>query len=426
MANCFMDAKKILLKIARKNKINNNLIKRLENHDLTAEYTLSINSGKNKKFFKAFRAQHNNILGPYKGGLRYHPNVSLDEVKALSFWMTFKNALIDVPFGGGKGGICVDPQKLSKKELNMLTREFTRKMSPIIGPDLDVPAPDVNTNSEIMEIIYKEYSRIIKKDSPAVVTGKPLSCGGSEGRTEATGLGGSFVLAKVLEKSGKKPQDMTVAIQGFGNVGSYIAKFLHSAGIKIIAITESNGGLHIPDGISDIDTLSICKKQNGFISNCFCDGLSCSINNKIKLKGHHLKPDEVLELPVDIIVPAAMENAINEKNAGRIRAKYILEMANGPTTREADEILTKKGVVIIPDILANSGGVVVSYFEWLQNKKNEKWSKEKVNQKLQEKMIIATDKVIDLSRKKKISLRDAAYIVALTKISDSFKIELSK
>lgn len=376
------------------------------------------------KSFHGYRVQHNNILGPYKGGLRYHPDVCMDEVKALSFWMTIKNAIVDVPFGGGKGGICVDPQKLSKKELEKLTREFTKKLAPYIGPSLDVPAPDVNTNPDVMSWIMDEYSKINHKPTPAVVTGKPIEKDGSEGRTEATGLGGSFVLKRILQKLGKKPQDMTVAIQGFGNVGSYIAKFLQSAGFKIVAITESNGGLHIPDGISDIETLSLCKNKNGFISNCFCDGISCSINNKAKLKGHHLKPDEVLELPVDIIIPAAMENAITEKNVYKIKAKYILEMANGPTSAKADEILTKKGVIIIPDVLANSGGVAVSYFEWYQNINNERWEKEKVIKKLKEKMETATDRVYNTSVKYRVGIRDAAYIVALTKLSGSFKILL--
>jgi glutamate dehydrogenase/leucine dehydrogenase len=407
---------------AKKISLDDFLLAKLQNHDRVVEVAMPIKMDNGKiKTFTGFRAQHNNILGPYKGGLRYHPQVSIDEVKALSFWMTMKNAVVDVPFGGGKGGIIFDPKDLSKNELENLTREFTRKLAPFIGPKLDVPAPDVNTNPEIMSWIANEYSKYVGKSTPAVVTGKPIGRGGSEARTEATGLGGSFVLSRILKKLGKNPKNMTVAIQGFGNVGRYIAKFLCDAGFKVVAITESHGGLFVPDGISDIEMLQKCKETNGFIADCFCEGLTCNINNREKLKGKSLRPEEVLELPVDIIVPAAMENAITEKNAPRIRAKYILEMANGPTNAQADKILNKKGVLIIPDILANSGGVAVSYYEWYQNMRSEHWKKEKVITKLQAKMDTASDKVFEASQKYKVSLRVAAYIVALKKLEENYR-----
>lgn len=369
------------------------------------------------KIFDGFRVQHNNLLGPYKGGLRFHPNVDMNEVKALSFWMSMKNAIIDVPFGGGKGGINVEPKELSEEELEKLTREFTAKIAPVIGPQLDVPAPDVNTNGKIMSWIVDEYSKINGKKELAVVTGKPLVNGGSEGRTEATGLGGSYALEALLKKIGKDPRGMTVAIQGFGNVGSYVARYLQKSGFKIVALSDSKGGLYIPDGIDDIDAVEKCKEESGFLAGCYCVGSVCDISNKEKLKGQMISSSEVLELPVDIIVPSALENSITEENAHKIKAKIILEMANGPTTLAADEILEEGGALVIPDILANSGGVAVSYFEWYQNIHNEKWEKDDVFAKLKIKMEKAASSIHEASKKHKTSLRNAAYIVALERLS---------
>jgi len=407
---------------AEKINLDNLLLKRLQNPDkiIEANLSLKMDSGKTQEF-KAYRIQHNNILGPYKGGLRYHPQVSMDEVKALSFWMTMKNAVIDVPFGGGKGGIIVDPKTLSERELEELTREFVKKLFNDIGPKIDVPAPDVNTNPRIMGWFEDEYSKIAKKYTPAVVTGKPLEMGGSEGRKEATGLGGVYALLSILKKIKKSPKGMTVAIQGFGNVGRYIAKFLQEEGFKIVALSDSKGSIYVPSGVPNIDQVELCKEEKGFIAECYCIGSVCDLRHKKQMGGKDLSPMEILELPVDILIPAALENVITKENASKIKAKIIVEMANGPTTIEADRILEKKNILVIPDILSNSGGVAVSYFEWYQNLHQEKWTKEDVFKKLKEKMEKSAGEVFDTKEKYKITLRNAAYIVALERIKKTYK-----
>ncbi len=402
---------------AKQLKLDPLRLAQLSNPDRVIEVSLPIKLDNGEiKVFQGYRVQHNNIRGPYKGGLRYHQNVNMDEVKALAYWMTIKNAVIDVPFGGGKGGITVDPKTLSEKELEGLTKLFTQKISDIIGPDKDIPAPDVNTNPKIMGWIVDEYSQIVGVDSPAVVTGKPLDKGGSEGRAEAAGLGGVFCLLAALKKLGINPQGMTVAIQGFGNVGSFLAKFLQKEGFSIVALADSKGGIYIPDGIKDLDEVERCKKQTGLLAGCYCIGSVCDLKNKKKLDGKNISSESVLELPVDIVVPAALENVITYKNAPKIKAGIILEMANGPTTMEADKILNRRKILVIPDVLANSGGVVVSFFEWYQNLHDKAWSKDKVFSKLKEKMEKATDLVFSTADKYKNSLREAAYLVALERI----------
>jgi len=369
--------------------------------------------------FEGYRVQHNNIRGPYKGGLRFHPKVDMSEVKALAFWMTMKNAVIDVPFGGAKGGITVDPKKLSEGELERLTRSFTREIAGSIGPKVDVPAPDVNTSPKIMDWIRSEYSAIVGKDTPAVVTGKPVERGGSEGRTEATGLGGSYALFAILEELGRGRQGLSVAIQGYGNVGQYLAEFLKEGGVTVVALSDSKGGLSIPTGIDDLKAVRECKERSGKLAGCYCVGSVCDLSNMEKLGGQDISPEDVLELPVDIIAPSALENAITVDNADLIKASIVLEMANGPTTREADDILNTKRKLVIPDILANSGGVAVSYFEWYQNMHDERWAKEDVLAKLKEKMNAAAKAVYQASREYDVSLREAAYIVALKRLSDT-------
>jgi glutamate dehydrogenase/leucine dehydrogenase len=368
--------------------------------------------------FEGYRVQHNSHKGPYKGGLRFHPEVNLDEVKALAFWMTMKTALVDVPFGGGKGGISIDPKTLTEPELERLTRLFTKRLAHAIGPDKDIPAPDVNTNPQIMEWIADEYSRLVGKPTPAVVTGKPVGKGGSLGRTEATGLGGAYVLIDIVRRMGLKPEDLTVAVQGFGNVGRYIADFLQQVGFKIVALSDSKGGIYIPGGIAPIEQVEKCKEEKGFLAGCYCVGSVCDIKYKEHLKGQDITPDEILTLPVDIVVPAALDMVITEQNAKDIKAKIILEMANGPTTTEADEILQKMKVTVIPDILANAGGVAVSYFEWYQNIHDDSWTKEEVFKKLKEKMLKATDTVCKTMEERKTTMRDAAYIAALKKFEE--------
>lgn len=383
------------------------LKRRLENPDNVVDVAVSYETDVGEtKTVRGYRVQHNNILGAYKGGLRYHPAVDLDEAKALAFWMTMKNALVNVPFGGGKGGLEINPKELSEGELERLTKSFTKELHPHIGPNKDVPAPDVNTNSKIMHWIVEEFSRLTGTHTPGVVTGKPIGSGGSEGRTEATGYGGGYVLEAMLAKLGKNPKGMTVAIQGFGNVGSFVAKYLQNAGLTIVALSDSKSGTYREQGI-DIAKAEAHKKEQGTFA-----GL-----------GKEITAYSLLTLPVDILVPAALENAITDSNAGEIRANIILELANGPTTLEADAILREKGVIVIPDILANAGGVVVSYFEWLQNKSNESWKKEDVLAKLKVKMEAAAEKVWNMSVGKNISLRDAAYAVALQNLAAKAKVE---
>ena len=380
--------------------------------------------------FTGYRIGHSNILGPYKGGIRYHPKVDMDEVKALAFWMTIKNAVVDVPFGGAKGGITVDPKKLSEKELEQLTRIFTRKLIDIIGYQKDVPAPDVNTNSKIMGWMVDEYIKYQKSNTKntytegemlGVVTGKPIERGGSEGRTEATGLGGVYTLQAWLKRLGKNPKGLTVAIGGFGNVGKYTAQFLEKEGFKIVAVSDSKGGIYIQKGIPSIDQVQICKEENGLLNGCYCVGSYCDLENKKALSGRDVSSDELLELPVDILVPAALENVITENNAPKIKAKIILEMANGPTTLSADEMLKKRGIIVIPDVLANSGGVTISYFEWYQNINGEKWTKKDVFKKLKEKMEKAVDAVFAVSKDHGVTLREGAYILALKHIQQVWK-----
>ena len=332
--------------------------------------------------------------------------------------MTVKNAVVNVPFGGGKGGISVDPKKLSEKELERLTRLFVNKFFDNLGPEKDVPAPDVNTNPIIMAWIVDEYSKLIGKKTPAVVTGKPIEHGGSEGRVKATGLGGVLVLLELFKLLGIDYKGMSVAIQGFGNVGMFLAKYLHDEGFKIVALTDSQGGIYQEDGFKDIEIIEVCKKEKGKLSECYCVGGICDITNREKLNGQDIKADEVLELPVDIVIPAALGNSITEENADKIKAKYILEMANGPTSTNAEKKLNEKERIIIPDVLANTGGVIVSYFEWYQNLHNEKWTNDEVIEKLKEKINIATKKVFDNSKKFNCTLRESAFITALKRLEE--------
>jgi glutamate dehydrogenase/leucine dehydrogenase len=398
------------------------LVERLKHIDRYVEVSIPVSMDDGSlQFFTGFRSQHNNWRGPYKGGVRYHPQVNLDEVKALSFWMTIKNAVVDVPFGGGKGGVIVDPKILSKLEIEKLSRGFVQKMFPVLGPKMDVPAPDVNTTSEIMDWMVSEYGRIQaasgerkekSEDVQASFTGKTIANGGSEGRTEATGFGGAIVLRKYLfstRNSQHENTQLSVAIQGFGNVAVHLAESLKTItdyGLRIVAISDSRGGIYNVDGI-DLEEAEKYKKETGSLQNF--PG-SKNISNA-----------ELLELPVDVLVPAALENVITKENAGKIQAKIILEMANGPTTPEADEILNAKGITIIPDILANSGGVSTSYFEWYQNMHGEHWSREDILSKLEKKMQEAFVSVQEVKEKYQTTYRIASYILALERLQAASK-----
>jgi len=367
------------------------------------------------RMFRGFRVQFNNSRGPFKGGIRFHPQVDFAEIKALAAWMAIKCAVADIPFGGAKGGVMVDPKKLSENELKRLSKGYVRAIYQEIGPDLDVPAPDVNTNPKIMGWMVDEYTKVQSakckaQNYLAAFTGKPIDKGGSEGRVEATGVGGVIVVATLAQKLKFKNEKLKIAIQGFGNVGYHFAYFAKEAGFKIIAVSDSQGGVFVPQGLDPLATLK-CKKESGQVAGCYCVGSVCDLSF-----GRPISNQELLELPVDILVPAALENVITQENAAKIKAKAIIEMANGPVTTEADEILAKRGIMTVPDVLANSGGVTVSYFEWLQNKKGEHWTKEKVNRKLKTKITKAFNDVWKESQERQISLRDAAYILAIQRI----------
>jgi glutamate dehydrogenase/leucine dehydrogenase len=429
-------AKKQLAKSAAIADIDPFLLEKLSSPDRIIEVAIPIKHDDGKiQTYTGYRVQHSAIRGAYKGGLRYHPQVSMDEVRALAFWMTMKNAVINVPFGGGKGGITVNPKAMSEAELERLTREFTRKLAPVIGPYLDVPAPDVNTNPKVMSWIVDEYMLLAKSKEQkeqrteslgqgeilGVVTGKPIELGGSQGRTEATGLGGMYALLTVLKRLKKKPEEMTVAVQGFGNVGMYIAKFLQEQGCKIVALSDSKGGIYIPEGVGAIDQVEKCKELKGVLAGCYCVGSVCDIRFRDKVGGHDISPQELLALPVDILIPAALENVLTKENADKVQARIILELANGPTTEDADSVFAQKNIVVIPDILANAGGVAVSYFEWYQNLHEEHWTKEEVFEKLERQMSTAVNEVIDAQEKHTITMRDAAYVVALQRIQQNWK-----
>lgn len=371
-----------------------------------------IRDNKETLHVKGVRVQYNSTRGPYKGGLRYHHEVSVAEMKTFAFLMTIKNAIIDIPFGGGKGGLIVDPKTLSEKELEQLTRLFAKHLAPSIGPHVDIPAPDVNTNPKIMAWIVDEYKKHAG-DTPsahAVVTGKPLGKGGSEGRTEATGLGGAFALLQSLKHINKKPEGLTVAVQGFGNVGYYVAYFLQKHGMKVVAVSDSKLGIYVPEGIESIEAVQRSKEEKGSLA-----------DYAVAHGGEVISSAEVLTLPVDIVIPAALERVITAEVAKKMKAAIVLEMANAPTTPEGEEILEKKKTLVIPDVLANSGGVAVSSFEWSQNIKNESWTKQEVFTRLQQKMERATDAVFEAREQYSGTLRKAAYITALKRLEKAWK-----
>ena len=349
------------------------------------------------KTFTGYRSQHNNAVGPFKGGLRFHPNVTRDEVKALSTWMTFKCSVAGIPYGGGKGGMAIDPKDYSKAELERISKGFAKAISPIIGEKVDIPAPDVNTNGQIMSWMVDAYEEIEGKSAKGVFTGKPLEFGGSLARTEATGYGVNLAAKKALEKLNIDVKGATYAVQGFGNVGFYTAYYAHKDGAKIVAFSNVDVAIYNENGI-DMEAVIKDFKENGCIS-------------ENKGYGKDITNAELLELEVDVLTPCALENQITSENADRIKAKAVVEGANGPTTPEADEILFKKGILVVPDILANAGGVVVSYFEWVQNLQSYYWSFEEVQQD-----------VWALAAEYKVDLRNAAYMKSIERIAKAMKL----
>lgn len=363
--------------------------------------------------FTGYRVQHNNARGPYKGGMRYHPSVTLGEVKALAMWMTWKSAVIDIPFGGAKGGVTVDPKKLSNDDLERLTRKFVSAIDRDIGPEVDIPAPDLNTNPQTMAWMMNEYSRLHGHNVPAVVTGKPIEIGGSEGRAAATGRGVAICAREAVRKYlHSEMREVTVAVQGFGNVGSNTVKSLMDMGAKVVAISDVVGGARPkePKTYFDQSFSSILESSNKLGSISKISGID-QISN-----------EEVLETEADLLIPAALENQITENNAHKIKAKIVIEAANGPTTPMADKIMERQGIKLVPDILANSGGVLVSYFEWVQNLNRDHWTEDEVNNRLEHKMVHAFNEVVTLAERDGIDLRRAALVLAVNKVVAAMKL----
>lgn len=400
--NPFLNAQRQITEAAKYSDCKPDIVKVLTEPQKVMEVSIPIEMDNGKvEIFKGFRSQHNNYRGPYKGGIRYHPGVNIDEAKALSTWMTFKCATTDIPFGGAKGGIIVDPHKLTKHELKHLTQGYIDKIFEMIGPDQDIPAPDVYTDAQIMAWIMDEYSHISRIHSPGVVTGKPVENEGSLGRNTATAQGAAYVLFEYLKANSIDIAEVTVAIQGYGNAGANLAKILHKAGAAIIAVSDSKGAIYNKDGLEP-EQVSKHKLKNG------------SVRGFKSAKD--ITESEFFKLPVVVLAPSALENVITLKNAGVIKAKCILELANGPVTPDADDILDSKGIDVIPDILANSGGVTVSYFEWVQNRSRYYWTEEEVAERLLEKMTRVFQAIHDFKTARKISYRKAAYALAINRI----------
>ncbi|NJR48547.1 MAG: Glu/Leu/Phe/Val dehydrogenase [Leptolyngbyaceae cyanobacterium CSU_1_3] len=365
------------------------------------------------KVFQGYRVRYDDARGPGKGGVRYHPNVSLDEVQSLSFWMTFKCAALSLPFGGAKGGITVNPKLLSRLELERLSRGYIDAIADFIGADVDILAPDVYTNAMIMGWMMDQYSIIKRQLSPGVVTGKPIAMGGSLGREAATATGAFYTIETILPKFDRVPQDTTVAVQGFGNAGGTLAELLFKAGYKVVAVSDSQGGIYATNGL-DISSVRQFKDSTRGMKAVYCDGTVCNVTDHEVVTN-----EELLALDVDILIPAALEKQITADNAPNVKAKLIFEVANGPITSAADEILEAKGIYVFPDILVNAGGVTVSYFEWVQNRSGMYWTIAEVNQRLQHKMVEETERIWTIAHHHTISMRTAAYVHALDRLGEA-------
>jgi glutamate dehydrogenase (NAD(P)+) len=374
--------------------------------EFTVHFPVHMDDG-SVRVFTGYRVQHNLGRGPAKGGIRYHQDVSIDEVKALAMWMTWKCAVVGIPYGGGKGGVIVDPKQLSMRELEALTRRFFTEIEVLVGPEKDIPAPDVNTNAQIMAWMMDTYSMHAGYTVPGVVTGKPISLGGSEGRNEATARGTVYCIVEAARHLGIELKQAKVAVQGFGNAGSIAAQLMVAEGSTVVAVSDSTGGIHNPNGL-DVARVIAWKKEHGTVQGFPGAG---DVTNA-----------QVLEVGCDILIPAALENQITEHNAGNIKARLIAEAANGPTTPEADRILWKNSKFMIPDILCNAGGVTVSYFEWVQDLNRDHWSEQVVNEKLKEIMVKAFTSVLAIARRDQIDMRTAAYLLAVQRVADAMQM----
>lgn len=388
---------------------SDDVFERLKRPDRVLEVAIPVKMDDGSlKVFVGYRSQHNNALGPYKGGVRYHPSVTKEEVIALSMWMTWKCSVAGLPYGGGKGGVIVDPHKLSKNELERLSRGYFRAIAPIVGPEKDIPAPDVYTDPQVMAWFMDEYSKLSGYNVPGVVTAKPIDLWGSYGRIYSTGLGTAIAAREAAKKLGIPLEGARVVVQGYGNAGYYTAKFLNDWGAKVIAVSDSKGGIVNEDGL-DPDKVLAHKRKTGKVLG-FSEAKKTITN------------EEILLLETDILVPAAIEGVITGENAGKVKAKIIAEAANGPTTPEADEILFKKGVLVIPDIVANAGGVIVSYFEWVQNLQGIQWKEDEVKKRLEEHIVNAFERTYKAHQDRDVDMRTAAYLVAVERVVNAMKL----
>jgi glutamate dehydrogenase (NADP+) len=410
----FADASKRLEKALQYVAISEDAGERLKHPktSLTASIPVRMDDG-SLRVFQGYRVRYDDTRGPGKGGVRYHPSVTLDEVQSLAFWMTFKCALLNLPFGGAKGGIALNPKALSKPELERLSRGYIEAIADFIGPDVDILAPDVYTNEMIMGWMMDQYSIIRRQISPGVVTGKPITMGGSVGRNAATGTGAFYIIEALLPKFDHFPANTTVAIQGLGNAGAVVAECLFKAGYTVVALSDSQGGIYNEKGL-DVPTVLDYKRKHRTVSQLYCSDTVCDLGDNLRLSN-----EELLSLDVDVLIPAALENQITASNAPQIQARFIFEVANGPINSDADVILNGKGIQVFPDILVNAGGVTVSYFEWVQNRSGLYWDLATVNSHLQTKMVTEALTVWDLSQTLAIDLRTAAYVQALNRLGEA-------
>lgn len=414
MSSLFTDAKQRLEQALKYVSMSEDAIEHLKypKASLTVSIPVRMDNG-SLRIFQAFRVRYDDTRGPTKGGVRYHPNVSLEEVQSLAFWMTFKCAVLNLPFGGAKGGITLNPKELSRMELERLSRGYIDAIADFIGPDVDSLAPDVYTNSMIMGWMMDQYSIIRRQITPAVVTGKPISMGGSLGRDTATATGAFYVIETILPKFQKLPQNTTVAVQGFGNAGAWIAELLFTARYKVVAVSDSQGAIYNKKGL-DIPSIRNFKEVHRGIRELYCKGTVCNISDTEVLSNQ-----ELLTIDVDVLIPAALENQITEENMDNIKAKFIFEVANGPINSAADETLKARGIHVFPDILVNAGGVTVSYFEWVQNRSGLYWTLAEVNQRLKQKMVEETEQIWEIAQQQNISPRTAAYVHALNRLGEA-------
>ena len=412
----FQDAIRRLDRASQFAQIDPEAVERLKHPKQVLEVSIPVRMDDGSlRIFTGYRVRHDDTRGPTKGGIRYHPGVDLSEVKALAFWMTFKCAVVGLPFGGAKGGVIVNPKELSRMELERLTRGFIEQIADFIGPETDVPAPDVYTNAMIMGWMMDEYSKIHRRRTPAVITGKPIPLGGSVGREDATGRGAYYCIKELESQRGWKPQDIRVAVQGFGNAGQHVVRLLHADGYRVVAVSDSTGGIYRDDGF-DVPSLIHMKNDSRRLKAMYCEGSVCQA-----VAADAITNAQLLELNVDLLIPAALENQITSENAERIQAPVVVEVANGPVTSAADKVLNAKGTLIVPDILANAGGVTVSYFEWVQNRAGYYWTLDQVQQRLHEIMSGQFHAVHELMTERQIDMRTAAYALALSRIGEAIE-----